>query len=69
MDDHVYSVTEIVGSSGKSLEEAIENGIARARKTLRNLDWFEVTQIRGHLADDGVRHYQVGLKIGFRLDG
>ncbi|MFJ8045017.1 dodecin [Kitasatospora sp. NPDC096147] len=68
MTDHVYRVTEIVGSSTESVDAAIRNGVSRASRTLRNLDWFEVTQIRGHLADGAVAHYQVGLKVGFRLD-
>jgi len=52
-----------------SIEEAIENAVARARKTLRNLDWFEVTEVRGHLGDDGsVAHYQVTLKLGFKME-
>ncbi|MFI5531378.1 dodecin [Kitasatospora sp. NPDC051853] len=68
MTDHVYRVTEIVGSSTESVDAAIRNGVGRAARTLRNLDWFEVTQIRGHLADGAVAHYQVGLKVGFRLD-
>lgn len=69
MADHVYAVSEIVGSSPDSIEAAIQNAIARARKTLRNLDWFEVTETRGHLTDDGgVGHYQVTLKIGFRME-
>ncbi|MFJ8436842.1 dodecin [Kitasatospora sp. NPDC094019] len=68
MSEHVYRVTEIVGSSTESVDAAIRNGVDRASRTLRNLDWFEVTQIRGHLADGGVQHFQVGLKIGFRLD-
>ncbi|WP_104817773.1 dodecin [Kitasatospora sp. MMS16-BH015] len=68
MTDHVYRVTEIVGSSPESIDAAIRNGVDRASRTLRNLDWFEVTQIRGHLAEGAVAHYQVGLKLGFRLD-
>lgn len=68
MNDHVYRVTEIVGTSADGIEAAIENGIARASRTVRNLDWFEVTQVRGHLQDAKVAHYQVGLKLGFRLD-
>ena len=66
MTDHVYSVTEIYGSSGRSVEEAIDNAIETASESLRNLDWFEVTEIRGHIEDGKVAHYQVGLKIGFR---
>ena len=70
MADHTYRVTEIVGSSPDSVAAAIRNGIARASKTLHNLDWFEVTQIRGSIGDGGgVESFQVGLKVGFRLDG
>ncbi|MBO0656240.1 dodecin family protein [Streptomyces triculaminicus] len=68
MSNHTYRVTEIVGSSPDSVDQAIRNGIERASRTLRELDWFEVTQIRGHLVDGGVGHYQVGLKVGFRLE-
>jgi flavin-binding protein dodecin len=68
MTNHTYRVTEIVGSSPTSVDEAIRNGVERASATLRNLDWFEVTQIRGRLADGRVDHYQVGLKVGFRLE-
>ena len=66
--NHVYRVTEIVGSSPESLDRAIRNAIARANATLRNLDWFEVTEVRGHIADGDVGHFQVTLKVGFRLD-
>jgi dodecin len=69
MSSDVYSVSEIVGSSTDSIEEAIENALARARKTLRNMDWFEVTEVRGHLGDEGtVAHYQVTLKLGFKME-
>jgi flavin-binding protein dodecin len=68
MSDHVYRVTEIVGSSPDSVDQAIRNGIARASQTLRNLDWFEVVEIRGHLAEGGIAHVQVAMKVGFRLD-
>lgn len=68
MADNVYRVIEVVGSSTEGLDPAIRNGIARAAKTMRNLDWFKVTEIRGHLSDDGVQHFQVGLKVGFRLE-
>ena len=68
MTDHVYRVTEIVGSSTDSVEGAIRNGIERADKTLRNLGWFEVSQIRGHLEGGAVAHYQVTMKVGFRLE-
>ena len=69
MSSNVYAISEIAGSSTDSIEEAIDNALARARKTLRNLDWFEVTEVRGHLADDGsVEHYQVSLKLGFKME-
>ena len=68
MADHVYRVTEIVGSSPESVQQAIRNGVRRAGQTLRNVEWFEVTEIRGQVADGDVAHFQVGMKIGFRLD-
>ena len=68
MSDHVYKVVEIVGSSSSGLEDAITNAVQRAGRTLENLDWFEVAQIRGHLEEGGVAHYQVTLKIGFTLN-
>lgn len=68
MSDHTYRVTEIVGSSPESLQQAIRNGVSRAGQTLRNLEWFEVSQIRGSITDGEVAQFQVGLKVGFRLD-
>lgn len=68
MTDRTYRVTEIVGTSGESLDLAIRNGIRRASQTLRHLDWFEVTEIRGHIDGGEVAHYQVGMKVGFRLE-
>jgi dodecin len=68
MSNHVYRVTEIVGTSEAGIDDAIQNGISRASQTLRDLDWFEVTEIRGHLDDGAIKHYQVGLKVGFRLE-
>lgn len=68
MSDHTYRVTEIVGSSPESLQQAIRNGVTRASQTLRNLEWFEVTEIRGHIEDGAVAQFQVGLKVGFRLE-
>ncbi|MER5604201.1 dodecin [Streptomyces sp. NPDC002265] len=68
MSNHTYRVTEIVGSSPEGVDAAIRNGIRRASQTLRNLDWFEVTQVRGQIADGEVAHWQVGLKVGFRLE-
>jgi dodecin len=68
MADHIYSISEIVGSSAVSVDDAIKGALARAARTLHNLDWFEVTNIRGHLEDNQLSHYQVTLKVGFRLD-
>ena len=68
MTDHVYSVTEIVGSSGKSVDDAIRNAVKTASGSLRRLEWFEVTQIRGHIDNGDVAHYQVMLKLGFRYE-
>ncbi|MFC3572493.1 dodecin [Streptomyces yaanensis] len=68
MTDHTYRVTEIVGSSPEGIDQAVRNGIARANQTLRNLDWFEVTQVRGRIENGQIEHYQVGLKVGFRLE-
>ena len=68
MSGHVYKVVEIVGSSSKGTDDAIQNAVGRASKTLKNLDWFEVVETRGHLADGKIGHYQVTLKIGFRLE-
>lgn len=68
MSDHVYRVTEIVGSSSSSSDEAIRNAIERAKQTLRNLEWFEVTNTRGHIQDGAIGHFQVTIKVGFRLD-
>jgi len=68
MTDHTYRVTEIVGSSPDSLQQAIRNGVERAGQTLRDLEWFEVTEIRGHIEDGSVAHFQVGMKVGFRLE-
>lgn len=68
MPDGVYRVTEIVGSSPDGVIEAIQVAARRAARTLRNLDWFEVTDIRGHFEDGAIAHYQVTIKVGFRLD-
>ncbi|MFN3339312.1 MAG: dodecin [Dietzia sp.] len=64
--NHVYSVTEIVGSSPNGTDEAITNAIAEASKSLRNLEWFEVQSVRGKLDGDRVAHWQVTIKVGFR---
>jgi flavin-binding protein dodecin len=66
--DRTYRVTEIVGTSGESVEEAVRNGIRRASQTLRHLDWFEVTEVRGNIVDGEVGNFQVGMKVGFRLE-
>jgi flavin-binding protein dodecin len=68
MPEHVYRVTEIVGSSHEGVDQAIRNAIARASQTLRHLDWFEVTQVRGQIENGQIEHYQVGLKVGFRIE-
>lgn len=68
MSDHVYKIVDIVGSSTQGTDDAIQNAIARASKTLKNLDWFEVVETRGHLNGGKISHYQVTLKIGFRLE-
>jgi dodecin len=69
VSDHVYSVSEIVGSAPGTIDDAIRNALERAGKTLRHLDWFEVTEIRGQLNEDGsIAYYQVMLKVGFRLE-
>jgi dodecin len=68
MTNHTYRVTEIVGTSPDGIETAVRNAVARAGETLRNLDWFEVTEVRGHIEGSEIAHWQVGLKVGFRLD-
>jgi flavin-binding protein dodecin len=68
MTNRTYRVTEIVGTSPDSTDQAIRNGIERAARTLRHIDWFEVTEVRGQVKDGTVEHYQVGLKVGFRLE-
>ena len=65
---HTYRVTEVVGTSEASIQEAVRNGVDRASGTLRNLDWFEVTEIRGWIKEGHVGHFQVSMKIGFRLE-
>jgi len=68
VSDATYRITEIVGTSPDSVQQAIDNAIARANKTLRGLDWFEVAEIRGRIDGGAVAHYQVTMKIGFRMD-
>ena len=67
MSDHVYKVVELVGSSPSSIEDAIQQAIARASETLREIGWFEVVSTRGHVENGRIAHYQVTLKVGFRL--
>jgi dodecin len=68
MPDHVYRIIQVAGSSEKSIEDAIQNAVGRASRTLRQVGWFEVLETRGHVEDGKVAHYQVTLKIGFTLD-
>lgn len=68
VSDRTYGVTEIVGTSSEGIDAAIRNGLARASRTVRNLDWFEVGGIRGHVENGEVRHFQVTMKVGFRIE-
>jgi dodecin len=68
VSDHVYRLSEIVGSSPVGVEEAIRNAVAKASETVRNIEWFEAREIRGQVVDGGVAHFQVTVKIGFRVD-
>ena len=68
MPDHVYKVVEVVGSSTESIADAARNAVSKAAETLRNIEWFEVENIRGHVVDGTVDHFQVTTKIGFRLE-
>jgi flavin-binding protein dodecin len=68
MTNRTYRVTELVGTSPDGIEPAVRNAISRASQTLRHLDWFELTEIRGQIADGEVAHFQVELKVGFRLE-
>ena len=68
MTDHVYKSIELTGSSSSTVEDAVQNAIAKAAKTMRNMQWFQVMETRGHIADNKVAHWQVTLKIGFRLE-
>lgn len=68
MSDHTYRIIAVVGTSPDGVDAAIRNGLARAAKTMRALEWFEVESIRGHMEGDAVGHFQVTLKVGFRLE-
>jgi flavin-binding protein dodecin len=69
MGDHVYKLIELTGSSSKSIEDAVENAITRASKTVRNMRWFEVIDTRGHIDDGKLNYWQVTIKVGFTLEG
>jgi flavin-binding protein dodecin len=68
LSNHTYSISEIVGTSTQGVDDAVRNGIAKASQTLRNLDWFEVKEIRGHLENGQIADWQVTIKLGFRLE-
>ena len=68
MSNRTYRVTEIVGTSPDGIDQAVRNGIERAAQPLRHVDWFEITQVRGQGKDGDVEHFQVGIKVGFRLE-
>jgi flavin-binding protein dodecin len=68
MQDHVYKILELVGSSEKSIEDAVQNALTRAAKTVREMKWFEIMQTRGHIENGTVGHYQVTLRVGFTLE-
>lgn len=68
MSEHVYKHIELTGSSKTSIEEAIRNAIAKAHESVRHIQWFEVTETRGHVVDGQVAHWQVTLKVGFTLE-
>ncbi|MGD9419737.1 MAG: dodecin [Verrucomicrobiota bacterium JB025] len=69
MSDHTYKKIELVGSSSKGIEQAVNNAVEKASKSVRNMRWFEVAEVRGQIEDDKVAHWQVTVKIGFTLDG
>ena len=68
MSSHIYRMVEVVGTSPDGVDDAISNGITRASRTIRNLDWFQVTEIRGHLQEGQIADWQVSMKVGFRLE-
>lgn len=68
MSDHVYKLLELTGSSPVGIEDAVQNAIAKAGRTVRNMQWFEVVETRGHVADGKVAHWQVTIKVGFTLE-
>jgi len=68
MADHTYGISEVVGTSPDSVSQAVRNGVEKASRTVRNLDWFEITAIRGQLDQGSVAHFQVQMKVGFRIE-
>ena len=68
MSNHTYRLTEIVGTSPDGIDDAIRNGLRRAAATLRRVDWFEVTDLRGQVSEGDIEHFQVTMKVGFRLE-
>jgi flavin-binding protein dodecin len=68
MSDHVYKLIELTGSSATGIEDAVQNAIAKAHQSVRNIQWFSVTETRGHVVDGKVAHWQVTLKVGFTLE-
>lgn len=68
MSDHIYKTIELTGSSPQSIEDAVSKAVARASKTIRQMRWFQVTEMRGHIEDGKIGHWQVTVKIGFTLD-
>jgi dodecin len=68
MADNTYGISEIVGTSPESIHQAVRNGVAKASATVRNLDWFEVMSVRGQITDGQVAHFQVQMKVGFRIE-
>ncbi len=68
MSDHIYKTVELIGSSKNGIEDAVDQALARAGKTIRNMRWFEVTETRGHIENGQVAHWQIGMRVGFTLD-
>jgi flavin-binding protein dodecin len=68
MTEHVYKLLELTGSSSKSSDDAVQNAIAKASRTMRNMHWFQVTETRGHIEGGKIAHWQVTVKIGFTLE-
>ena len=68
MSEHVYKILELAGSSPTSIEDAVQNALRKAAKTVRRMQWFQITDTRGHIADGNVSHWQVTVKVGFTLD-